>query len=75
MTRRTHFFPRIDIREVPMRPRGSGTWAADWARACARAATVKEPPSQYQGIARTIRSAGLDGVIAERRRKGEVFEP
>lgn len=74
MTARRLLFPAIHVRDVPMRPKGAGHWRADWAQACARAAKAREIPSRYSGIERKAKSAGLDEVVSERRRKGEVFE-
>lgn len=47
MTHRIHGFPRVDVRDVPMRPRSTpGQWARDWAEAIARARAVYAMPSR-----------------------------
>lgn len=74
MTQRTHFFPRLDVRESPERTPTRSNWLAEWREAIARAATAKAIPSRYSGAQRTPKSCGLDSVLSERRRKGEVFD-
>jgi hypothetical protein len=76
MTTRSHFFPRVHVREHPERTTVAGAdWRRDWAVARARAATINEIPSNPPIPTRTgPRPNGLAEVVGERRRKGEVFE-